>query len=65
MVRLKATNTKTGEVAEFGLEDLYGYEGEVSGVILTKPNWVIVYNEYGNKGLVGINPDLDITVVSE
>jgi len=63
MVRLKAINKKTGEVAEFGLEDLYGYEGEVSGVILRNPNWVIVYNEHGNDGQVGINPDLEITVV--
>jgi len=73
-MRFKVTHKKTGESVEFGFQDLYGYEGEVSGVILgVKPTWVLVYNkdsylehhsnEVCKEG--GVNPDLQISLVHE
>lgn len=64
-LKFKATNTKTGAVIVFTFDQLYGYEGEVCGVIL--PNGtVLVYNE-DSPGYKtgGLNPDLRIELYTE
>jgi hypothetical protein len=70
MVKLKATNLKTGEERIFTLDDLYGYEGfhgeGVEGIFLKgkkgEETWQISYNCGYRMG--GMNPDLKIEITS-
>lgn len=65
-----ARKKSTGEERIFEFADLYGYEGEISGVILSPlvgsnlsedGNWVIVYNK--ERGGGDINSDIEICLV--
>lgn len=61
-----ARKKSTGVEREFTFDDLYGYEGEVCGVLF-KPDekdpklgcWVLNYNS-GYDWDCGMNPDLEI-----
>jgi hypothetical protein len=58
-LKFKATNSKTGETFIFTFADLYGYEGEVSGVILPDERTILVENDKG------LNPDLKIELYTD
>jgi hypothetical protein len=65
-LKFKATNTKTGETVIFTFNDLYGYEGEVCGVIIRDTDIVLVYNEHSSEcERGGVNPDLKIELFTE
>ena len=64
-----AKKISTGETREFTFDDLYGYEGEVCGILLKEikgselsesGNWEINYNS--GYGFNGMNPDIEITL---
>jgi hypothetical protein len=65
MVKLKATNLRTGEERVFTLDDLYGYEGEENGIFLKgkkgEPSWHISFNS--GFGMRGMNPEYSIDIV--
>jgi hypothetical protein len=54
-----AKDKKTGEEFSFTLNDLYGYEGEDSGVFIKRRNTALSFNSGSEYG--GMNPDLEIT----
>ena len=60
----RAKKISTGEECLFRLEDLYGYEGEVCGVLIYEPNWLIGSTCDVNCGFEGMNPDIEITLES-
>ena len=62
IVIFQAYCKKTDKNVQFTIEDLYGYEGEVCGIIDRNTGMVISYNS--GCGFDGMNPDIEISVVS-
>ena len=53
-----ARDKKSGESFKFTLSDLYGYEGEICGVLIGDLGIPLNYNS--GYGINGMNPDLEI-----
>lgn len=53
----------TGEQFIFGFTDLYGYKGEVRGIIFRDGYTIFAENDY-RKGCV-LNPDFEIRLAGE
>ena len=63
IVVFRAQCKKTGTIKDFTLEDLYGYEGEVCGIIIENSNNMVISFNSGC-GMNGMNPDIEISVLS-
>ena len=66
-VLYEAKCLKTNETIQFTLEDIYGYEGEVCGIVISgeRPlggHLMLSYNS--GYGMRGMNPDIEISIVS-
>lgn len=53
-----AKNKKTGEDFQFSLDNLYGYEGEICGVLMGETSIPLNFNS--GYGFDGMNPDIEI-----
>ncbi|MGN0552846.1 MAG: hypothetical protein ACI4I1_05650 [Oscillospiraceae bacterium] len=53
-----AKNKKTGEEFQFSLDNLYGYEGEICGVLMGETGIPLNFNS--GYGFDGMNPDIEI-----
>ncbi|MGN1134933.1 MAG: hypothetical protein ACI4SF_01815 [Oscillospiraceae bacterium] len=53
-----AKNKKTGEDFQFSLDNLYGYEGEICGVLIGETGIPLNFNS--GYGFDGMNPDIEI-----
>lgn len=53
-----AKNKKTGEDFQFSLDNLYGYEGEICGVLMGETGIPLNFNS--GYGFDGMNPDIEI-----
>ena len=53
-----ARDRRSGKKFTFGLNDLYGYEGEVEGVFIKSNGMALNYNS--GSFFNGMNPDLEI-----
>lgn len=58
-----AKNRVTGEQFLFGFTDLYGYEGEICGIIFCD-KWT-VFAENDHRGGCALNPDFEIRLAGE
>lgn len=57
-IMIFARDKKSGEEMQFTLNDLYGYEGEVCGVLIGDLGIPLNYNS--GYGFEGMNPDIEI-----